>query len=66
MKRFSEEQIVAILKEHEAGMRMGDLGCKRGISQATHYCCRAKYGGMEVSGGKRLWALEDENGKLER
>jgi putative transposase len=44
MKRFSEEQIVAILKEHEAGMRMGDLGCKRGIS----------YGGMEVSGGERV------------
>ena len=65
-KRFSEEQIIAVLKEHEAGMKTGDLARKHGISEATLYNWKAKYGGMDVSDAKRLKALEDENGKLKR
>jgi putative transposase len=65
-KRFSEEQIIAVLKEHEAGMKTGDLARKHGISEASLYNWKAKYGGMDVSGAKRLKALEDENGKLKK
>ena len=65
-KRFSEEQIIAVLKEHEAGMKTGDLARKHGISEATLYNWKVKYGGMDVSDAKRLKALEDENGKLKR
>ena len=65
-KRFSEEQIIAVLKEHEAGMKAGDLARKHGISEGTLYNWKAKFGGMEVSGARRLKALEEENGKLKR
>ena len=65
-KRFTEEQNIAVLKEHEAGMKTGDLARKHGISEATLYNWKAKYGGMEVSDARKLRALEDENGKLKR
>ena len=65
-KRFTGEQIIAVLKEHEAGMRTGDLARKHGISEATIYNWKAKFGGMDVSDAKRLRALEEENGKLKR
>ena len=64
--RFSEEQIVGILKEHQAGITATDLCRKHGISDATFYTWRKKYGGMEVSEAKRLKALEEENAKLKR
>jgi putative transposase len=63
-KRFAEGQIIAVLKEHEAGMKTGDVACKHGISDATLYNWKAKFGGMGVSDAKRLRALEEENGKL--
>ena len=59
--RFSEEQIIGILKEHQAGMSAADLCRKHGISDATFYKWRSKYGGMEVSDAKKLRGLEDEN-----
>ena len=65
-KRFTEEQIIAVLREHEAGMKTGDLARKHGISEATFYNWKAKYGGMEVSEAKRLKALEEENAKLKK
>jgi putative transposase len=65
-KRVSKEQIITVLKEHEAGMKKGGLAGKHGISEATLYNWKAKYGGMDVSDAKRLKALEDENGKLKR
>lgn len=64
--RFSEEQIIGVLKEHEAGAKAADLARKHGISEATLYNWKAKYGGMEVSEAKRLKALEDENAKLKK
>ncbi len=64
--RFTEEQIIAVLKEHEAGARTADLARKHGISEATLYNWKVKYGGMDVSEAKRLKALEDENAKLEK
>lgn len=64
--RFSEEQIIGILKEHQAGMSAVELCRKHGISDATFYKWRSKYGGMEVSDAKRLKSLEDENAKLKR
>lgn len=64
--RFSEEQVIGILKEHQAGMTAGDLCRKHGISDATFYTWRKKFGGMEVSEAKRLKALEDENAKLKK
>ena len=64
--RFTEEQIIAVLKEHEAGARTADLARKHGISEATLYNWKAKYGGMDVSDAKRLRALEDENRKLKK
>ena len=65
-KRFSEEQIIGILREHEAGAKAPDLCRKHGMSEATLYNWKAKYGGMEVSEAKRLRALEEENSKLKR
>ena len=65
-KRFTEEQIIAVLKEHEAGMKTGDLARKHGISEATLYNWKAKFGGMDVSDARKLRALEEENGKLKR
>jgi putative transposase len=64
--RFSDEQIIGILKEHQAGFSAGELSRKYGISDATFYKWRSKYGGMEVSEAKRLKALEEENAKLKR
>jgi putative transposase len=64
--RFSEEQIIGILKEHQAGMTAGELCRKHGISDATFYTWRKKYGGMEVSEAKRLKALEEENARLKK
>jgi len=64
--RFTEEQIIGVLKEHEAGMKTADLCRKHGISEATFYNWKAKYGGMEVSEAKRLKALEDENARLKK
>ena len=57
--RFSEEQIIGILKEHQAGVSAADLCRKHGISDATFYKWRSKYGGMEVSDAKKLKALEE-------
>lgn len=65
-KRFSEEQIIKILKEHEAGGGTGDLCRRHGIAQGTFYKWKAKYGGMEVSDARKLRALEDENTRLKK
>ncbi|WP_128917762.1 IS3 family transposase, partial [Bradyrhizobium nanningense] len=64
--RFTEEQIIAVLKEHEAGAKTAELARKHGISEATIYNWKAKFGGMDVSEAKRLRALEAENGKLKK
>jgi len=64
--RFSEDQIIGILKEHQAGLSAPELCRKHGISDATFYTWRKKYGGMEVSEAKRLKALEDENARLKK
>src|ERR1700710_232119 len=64
--RFTEDQIIAVLREQEAGAKAPDLCRKHGISEATLYNWKAKYGGMDVSDAKRLRALEDENGKLKK
>ena len=64
--RFSEEQIIAMLKEQEAGLATADVCRKHGVSSATFYKWKAKYGGLEVSDARRLRALEDENAKLKR
>lgn len=64
--RFSDEQIIGILKEHQAGHSAVELCRKYGVSDATFYKWRSKYGGMEVAEAKRLKALEEENGKLKR
>ncbi|MGJ5104044.1 transposase [Bradyrhizobium oligotrophicum] len=60
--RFTEEQIIGILKEHEAGVPVADLCRKHGVSDASIYKWKAKFGGMDVSEAKRLKTLEDENG----
>ena len=65
-KRFSEEQIIGVLKESEAGSKTDDLCRRHGISTATFYAWRKKYGGLEVSEARRLRALEGENAKLKR
>src|SRR5580700_6550156 len=64
--RFTEEQIIAVLREHEAGAKTADLARKHGISEATLYNWKAKYGGMEMSDAKRLRSLEEENRKLKK
>ena len=64
--RFSEEQIIGILKEHQAGLGAKELCRKHGVSDATFYKWRSKYGGMEVSDAKKLRALEAENAKLKK
>jgi putative transposase len=64
--RFSEEQIIGILREQEAGATTADVCRKHGISEATFYKWKAKFGGLEVSDAKRLKSLEDENGKLKK
>jgi putative transposase len=64
--RFTEEQIIAVLKEHEAGTKTADLARKHGISEATIYNWKARFGGMDVSEAKRLKALEEENAKLKK
>jgi putative transposase len=64
--RFSDEQIIGILKEHQAGLSAVELCRKYGVSDATFYKWRSKYGGMEIAEAKRLKALEDENGRLKR
>ncbi len=64
--RFTEEQIIGVLREQEAGMKTADVCRKHGISEATFYKWKAKYGGLEVSDAKRLRVLEDENAKLKR
>ena len=68
MKRssFTEEQIIGILKEQEAGERTADVCRRHGISEATFYKYKAKFGGMEVSDARRLKALEDENRRLKK
>ena len=64
--RFTEEQIIAVLKEHELGAKTTDLCRKHGISEATFYNWKSKYGGMDVSEARRLKALETENAKLKK
>ncbi|PAV24884.1 IS3 family transposase, partial [Tamilnaduibacter salinus] len=65
-KRFSEEQIIGILKEAEAGLTVKELCRKHNISDATFYTWRKKYGGLEVSEARRLKAMEDENARLKK
>ena len=64
--RFTEEQIIGILREQEAGAKTTDVCRKHGISSATFYKWKAKYGGLEVSDARRLKALEDENRRLKK
>ena len=64
--RFTEEQIIGILKEHQAGLGAKELCRKHGVSDATFYKWRAKFGGMEVSDAKKLKALEAKNAKLKK
>jgi len=65
-KRFTEEQVIGILREQEAGAKVADLARKYAVSEATLYNWKAKFGGMDVSEAKRLKALEDENAKLKK
>ena len=64
--RFTEEQIIGILREHEAGIPVADLCRKHGLSSPTFYKWKARFGGMDVSEARRLKALEEENAKLKR
>lgn len=64
--RFTEEQVIAILKEQEAGMKTADVCRKHGISEATFYKYKAKFGAMDVSDARKLKALEEENAKLKK
>ena len=64
--RFTEEQIIGILREQEAGVPVADLCRKHGLSSPTFYKWKAKFGGLDVSEARRLKALEDENAKLKR
>ena len=64
--RFSEEQIIGMIKEQEAGLPTAEVCRKHGLSPATFYKLKAKYGGMDLSDAKRLKQLEDENAKLKR
>ena len=65
-KRYSEEKIIAILKEHESGIPVADLCRRHGVSEQSIYRWKTKFGGMEVSDAKRLRDLEDENRRLKR
>ncbi len=65
-KRYTEQQIITILKEHEAGMPANDVIRKHGIANGTFYRWKSKFGGMEVSEAKRLRELEAENAKLKK
>ena len=65
-KRHTEEQIIAILREHEAGLKTADLCREHGVSEPTFYNWKAKYGGLELSEAKRLKGLESENAKLKK
>ena len=64
--RFGEEQIIGILKEQQAGLPVAEVCRKHGISDATFYTWRSKYGGLEISEAKRLKTLEEENRKLKK
>lgn len=64
--RFTEEQIIGMLREHEAGMKTSDVCRKHGISQPTFYKWKAKFGGLDVSEARRLKALEGENARLKK
>ena len=64
--RFNEEQIIGILKQHEAGRRVPELAREHGVSEATIYTWKSKYGGLEVSEAQRLKSLEDENRRLKQ
>jgi putative transposase len=65
-KRFSEEQIIKVLKEAESGIAVSDLCRRHGVSEQSFYRWKAKYGGMDVSEAKRLRQLEEENGRLKK
>jgi putative transposase len=65
-RRFSEEQIIGLLKQNEAGTSVSDLCREHNVSSATFYKWKSKYGGMDVNEAKRLRALEEENAKLKR
>jgi putative transposase len=64
--RFSEDQIIGVLKEHQSGVPAAELCRKHGISDATFYTWRTKYGGLEVSDARKLKTLEEENRKLKK
>ncbi len=64
--RFTEDQIIGVLKEHQAGIPTAELCRKHGISDATFYNWRSRYGGMEISDARRLKSLEDENRRLKK
>ena len=64
--RFTDEQIIGVLREHDAGASVAEVCRRHGMSTATFYAWKAKFGGLEVSDAKRLKALEDENAKLKR
>jgi putative transposase len=64
--RFTDEQVIGVLKEADAGMKVGEVCRKHGISDATYYKWKAKYGGLEVSEARRLRQLEDENRRLKQ
>ena len=64
--RFTEDQIIGVLKEHEAGVKTADLCRKHGVSQATFFKWKSKFGGMDVSDARKLKALEDENRRLKK
>ena len=64
--RFTEEQIIGVLKEHELGAKTADVCRKHGISEATFYSWKSKFGGLDVSDARRLKGLEDENRKLKK
>ena len=64
--RFSEEQIIGVLREQEAGMKVSDLCRKHGISEPTFYAWKSKFGGMSIPDAKRLKQLEEENGRLKK
>jgi putative transposase len=64
--RFTDEQIIGVLREHDAGASVAEVCRRHGMSTATFYAWKARFGGMEVSEAKRLKALEEENAKLKR